>query len=441
MWDRLNKSDTEHGEIKNAMLNFMPDDAGYLSAVKSGDTKTAQRMVDEAAKAAEYDSETLFRGRKDAGNVISFGKDGAHFTSDREYAQSYAEGESGNIVSGKAKINKPLRVDSALIESVNFDDFRNHLANQGLPLSTPAKLFAWSQNPKYNQTKTIGEAINAIESDLTWADFQEDPSNSFTDNLGGAIWPLGFDAIRTLEHGNRDLPVVILRDPKQIKSADPITRDDAGNVIPLSQRFNQGSKDIRFMPDTPDTPAFKQWFGKSKTVDANGQPKVYYHGTNSEFNIFDKKKRKEGVYGKAFYFTEDSQEAAGYGKRVIPVYLQADQLFNGMPIPSSINYDKSIAYQRGKSVWVFEPTQIKLAVGNAGTFDATNPDIRFMPEVKFSAPEKLPNGQAWSTDMNYRVIQKTGGKYRIYAPTGALIGVEDTLEKSKKLIAKKSPAP
>ena len=40
--------------------------------------------------------------------------------------------------------------------------------------------------------------------------------------------------------------------PNQIKSADPITRDANGNVIPLSQRFNTESNDIRFSlaPDT-----------------------------------------------------------------------------------------------------------------------------------------------------------------------------------------------
>ena len=34
----------------------------------------------------------------------------------------------------------------------------------------------------------------------------------------------------------------------KIKSADPITRDDSGNVIPLSKRFDVGSRDIRHMP-------------------------------------------------------------------------------------------------------------------------------------------------------------------------------------------------
>ena len=34
--------------------------------------------------------------------------------------------------------------------------------------------------------------------------------------------------------------------PNQIKSADPVTRDDAGNVIPLSERFNPVDNRITF---------------------------------------------------------------------------------------------------------------------------------------------------------------------------------------------------
>lgn len=33
---------------------------------------------------------------------------------------------------------------------------------------------------------------------------------------------------------------------EQIKSADPVTYDDNGNVIPLSERFNPENKDIRY---------------------------------------------------------------------------------------------------------------------------------------------------------------------------------------------------
>ena len=34
--------------------------------------------------------------------------------------------------------------------------------------------------------------------------------------------------------------------PEQIKSADPVTYDDNGNVIPLSERFNSEKTDIRY---------------------------------------------------------------------------------------------------------------------------------------------------------------------------------------------------
>ena len=42
-------------------------DADYLSAVKRGDIKTAQRMVDEAAKAAGYDTTLLYQGTRKFG--------------------------------------------------------------------------------------------------------------------------------------------------------------------------------------------------------------------------------------------------------------------------------------------------------------------------------------------------------------------------------------
>lgn len=38
---------------------------------------------------------------------------------------------------------------------------------------------------------------------------------------------------------------------EQIKLADPVTYDNEGNVIPLSQRFNPKTPDIRFMPERP----------------------------------------------------------------------------------------------------------------------------------------------------------------------------------------------
>lgn len=48
------------------------------------------------------------------------------------------------------------------------------------------------------------------------------------------------------KNGGSEHTVWIPFSSEQVKSADPITRDDNGNVIPLSQRFDSGNMDIRF---------------------------------------------------------------------------------------------------------------------------------------------------------------------------------------------------
>jgi len=58
----------------------------------------------------------------------------------------------------------------------------------------------------------------------------------------------GLDSV-TVDSNVSDAKDIIVRSPNQIKSADPITRDNAGNVIPLSERFQSSSDDIRYMPD------------------------------------------------------------------------------------------------------------------------------------------------------------------------------------------------
>ena len=47
----------------------------------------------------------------------------------------------------------------------------------------------------------------------------------------------------------KDLSQIIVLYPENIKSADPVTYDDDGKVIPLSQRFNTKNKDIRYSKD------------------------------------------------------------------------------------------------------------------------------------------------------------------------------------------------
>ena len=61
-----------------------------------------------------------------------------------------------------------------------------------------------------------------------------------------------------------------------MKSADPVTYDDNGNVIPLSERFQTTSPDIRYSI----TPEFEQWykenFGGEDLTDAQLQRRLEY---------------------------------------------------------------------------------------------------------------------------------------------------------------------
>jgi len=66
------------------------------------------------------------------------------------------------------------------------------------------------------------------------------------------------------------------------------------------------------------TPAFKNWFKKSKVVDNQGNPLVVYHGTTEDFDTFDAT-RGGGTTGapdarKGFFFSSDPEIAASYAE-------------------------------------------------------------------------------------------------------------------------------
>jgi hypothetical protein len=57
----------------------------------------------------------------------------------------------------------------------------------------------------------------------------------------------GFDSVTGNGEGwGGGAPEIAIFNPSQIKSADPVTYDAAGNIIPLSQRFDSSKDDIRY---------------------------------------------------------------------------------------------------------------------------------------------------------------------------------------------------
>lgn len=164
---------------------------------------------------------------------------------------------------------------------------------------------------------------------------------------------------------------------------------------------------------------FWKWFGDSKVVDEAGNPLVVYHGTKGDVSTFDIKKAgasDPGLVGRAFYFTPSGEQASSfaesgmYGRgdapNVMPVYLSLKNpaiirdgvLPDGRSLrdvhPQGItkssaaairkdlarrSYDGAIFYLGDEATQfvAFNPNQIKSATGNRGTFDPSNPDIRY----------------------------------------------------------------
>lgn len=97
----------------------------------------------------------------------------------------------------------------------------------------------------------------------------------------------------------------------------------------------------------------KAWFGNSKIVDSNGNPKVCYHGTNESFDTFRSDvghANDAGFYGKGFYFTHDEDygenEAAYYGRNVIKVYLKVENPYNFDSLTDWKGFDVNLFFVR-----------------------------------------------------------------------------------------------
>lgn len=185
--------------------------------------------------------------------------------------------------------------------------------------------------------------------------------------------------------------------PERLKAA----ASSDGIVRKLDSKINMSVKNVT------ESQQFKRWFGDwqnhpenaSKVVNEDGTPKVVYHGTNAEFNTFQ---QENGAYffSESMDYAESMADERG-GNRIIEAYLKMKnpytvklspkQFTDNIAEAPSIRYAKEhghdgiifeydgskedLAYD--KFYVVFDSAQIKSATDNIGTFDKTNPDIRY----------------------------------------------------------------
>ena len=191
-------------------------DAEYMAAVESGDMVTAQKMVDEAAKKAGY-TRKLYHGTASTFNVFGFGRSGIFLTDNYDMAKTYGD----NVMSlyGKDGANI-LTVDAnesphyAIKVSKDVLDFSEY------PLMRGKELYSTNDISRI----AFAQGYDVVVIENVYDNFSAVSGN--TDN------GLGTD--------------VVYKDSNQVKSAEAITYDDKGNVIPLSKRFDSSNEDIRY---------------------------------------------------------------------------------------------------------------------------------------------------------------------------------------------------
>jgi hypothetical protein len=210
---------------KELGARYMPDNAAYMKAAKKGDTDTAQRMVDQAAKAAGYEIAATHRTSTD--DITQF---------DHSIAQDRL-GRNMGLGLGRGKFYFSGRHDGW----VNPDN----------PVNVEAHLKVLNPISEKAYKAIVAEEGGVKDmGDLPGRSRERDAAIAKAD---AKVKAMGHDGIvqafrdsdgQIVEYGQ-----IAVFDSNQIKSADPITRDNAGNIIPLSERFQSSSADIRYMPD------------------------------------------------------------------------------------------------------------------------------------------------------------------------------------------------
>jgi GNAT superfamily N-acetyltransferase len=167
----------------------------------------------------------------------------------------------------------------------------------------------------------------------------------------------------------------------------------------------------------PDSAAFRRWFGASKVVNARGEPRVMYHGTHADFEVFDTSGTQRARSFGAM-FTPSKAYAANYGRKeyggkVLAVYLRIENPFDAknkkhereweakrLPQEGWVQYAHRAGYDGAITMLneyvVFDPRQVKSATANVGTFDPEDPSILRNPAKAPKAPRTFRDLGAWT---------------------------------------------
>jgi len=260
------------GGVRMSMSEFLSNvtpeqDAEYMAAVEAGDVARQQAMVDAAAKAAG--GIKVWHGGNIEGSVID---------TDRRERGAITERRPGTFygsTSEKVANTYPGKTNSMFFFLKN--PFR---------ISTPAmRPASWTGETAVKTGKGVANRKSSLS-------MGEAIDRAKTNGYDGVVYENIIDVGRNFAALTPPVAsTVVAFDPNQIKSADPITRDEQGNVIPLSRRFQAASNDIRFSKveyDSPNDAAFNSGAEVARNTDYDERDKEVRSTIRAAYDIAPK---------------------------------------------------------------------------------------------------------------------------------------------------------
>lgn len=254
--DNSSETTKENGE------KFSLKDDEYLKAVENGDMEKAQKMVNEAAEAAGYSTDSSYQGTSAFNGSAPWGN--GYFLTKEERKEAWDNDEYDGDQTLGDYIHRG-------IDAMNFDfialDPRNYRAAD--PMRKEAIDNVRNAIQKKSETITM---YRSVPSDVKEGSFRNGdwvtPSRAYAvenakvhgwgDNFNiieqkapvDEIWWDGNDIAewgygREEDYVN-DTDFAYKNTKNNRKLLDAVIYDDNGNVIPLSQRFNENNADVRY---------------------------------------------------------------------------------------------------------------------------------------------------------------------------------------------------
>lgn len=240
---------------------FSLKDEEYLKAVEDGNMEKAQKMVNEAADAAGYSTDSSYQGTSAFNGAAPFGN--GYFLTKDERKEAWDNGE----FEGESTLGDYINDD---IDGGNLEELTNAASYRA---ADPMRKEAIDnvRNAIQKKAKTI-TMYRSVPSDVKEGSFRNGdwvtPSRAYAvDNAKLHGWgddyniieqkvpvdDVWFDGNDIAEWGYgreedyiNDTDFAYKNSKNNKKLLDAVTYDDNGNVIPLSQRFNEKNNDVRF---------------------------------------------------------------------------------------------------------------------------------------------------------------------------------------------------